>query len=144
MPRLKWRRDAGVAESAAQHLPGLAERFFERAGELFSAGALHELRLEIKRFRYTLELFRELYGPRLGALLEMLRQAQQLLGEMNDCATVARMLDASAPEDFRRFLETRAKRKEAEFRALWQKRLGRPGEGSRWAEYLRRYVRRIP
>ena len=141
MPRIEWQRGASAEANAAAQLPGAAAVFFERAAESISSGSLHELRLRIKRFRYTLELFRDCYGPGIGTRIEVLRRVQQLLGEMTDCATVAGMLSPGESPAFRRFLRVREKRKEAAFHALWRKTLGRPGEQKRWAEYLRRYAR---
>ena len=75
----KWRRALGgeaatgksqsptVEAVARRELPRLAEAFFREgrraASQEASAKQLHKFRLAAKRFRYTLELFAELYGP---------------------------------------------------------------------------------
>ena len=41
--------------------------------------------MEGKRLRYTLELFREVYGTSLREILAPLKRAQKLLGGISDC-----------------------------------------------------------
>ena len=53
---------------------------------------LHGFRLETKRFRYTLELFRPLYGPNLDRYLKALRELQGALGKVSDYQAIQRVL----------------------------------------------------
>ena len=63
-----------------------------KLGEL-SAVELHRLRIAIKKFRYAADFFASLYEP--GAArqaLERLSRLQDVLGAMNDAATVANLM----------------------------------------------------
>ena len=46
---------------------------------------MHKFRLRTKRFRYTLEMFKDLYGPGMLKRIESLKQVQTYLGDINDC-----------------------------------------------------------
>jgi CHAD domain-containing protein len=48
---------------------------------------LHDLRISGKRLRYSAESLRELYPDRLSLLMGLLKGAQDLLGEIQDCVT---------------------------------------------------------
>ena len=48
---------------------------------------LHQFRLQAKRFRYTLELFERFYGSEMANGAEILKELQDRLGAINDCAT---------------------------------------------------------
>lgn len=52
----------------------------EQAGVL-----LHELRIAAKRLRYTLEMFRDVFGDDGERQIERVKQIQELLGELHDC-----------------------------------------------------------
>jgi len=48
---------------------------------------VHELRLDCKKLRYTLELFKELYPPgEITAIVRRLKKLQDVLGDFNDCS----------------------------------------------------------
>jgi CHAD domain-containing protein len=72
-------------------LPALAEEFFDSGNAAISAHAsyrkLHRFRLQAKRFRYTLELFESFYGTEMSQGAEILKELQDRLGAINDCAT---------------------------------------------------------
>jgi CHAD domain-containing protein len=74
----------------------LAEEFFHSGTAALSAHAsyrkLHRLRLQAKRFRYTLELFERFYGSEMPLGAEILKELQDLLGTINDCATTVVIL----------------------------------------------------
>jgi CHAD domain-containing protein len=61
--------------------------------------ALHQLRIETKRCRYTLEFLADILGPESGWLIERLTALQDHLGALNDAALAA--------EAVRAFLERR-------------------------------------
>lgn len=46
--------------------------------------ALHELRIEIKKLRYTLEFFRQVLGQEVIKKIVLLKEAQDFLGTLND------------------------------------------------------------
>ncbi len=84
-------------ESAARAiLPAMAEAHF-RAGEKAcrdkaSMDELHKFRIAAKNLRYTLDMFAPLYGEALQPLVERLKEAQDLLGEIHDYAVVRDLL----------------------------------------------------
>src|SRR5215467_5759237 len=149
----KWRRalrgEATTGKSqpatpeamARRELPSLAEAFFREgrraASQEASAKQLHKFRLAAKRFRYSLELFAELYGPLAGDWVEQLRTTRALLGSINDCAVTRRLveeLDAGAGTVAA--LKNRQKRKTREFREAWEEDLN-SSEGARlWIHAL--------
>jgi hypothetical protein len=69
---------------------------------------LHNMRISGKRLRYSAEGLRELYPDRLALLIDLLKVAQDLLGEMQDCVTQRGLIEAyidrirrRAPQDDR-------------------------------------------
>ncbi len=54
----------------------------------------HQLRIAIKRLRYTLEVFRPLFDDELKSEIRALKNVQDLLGEMHDCDVWLDGLDA--------------------------------------------------
>ena len=114
---------------ASDALVLLVSKFPESGAAAAKAGAafaqMHQFRLLVKRFRYTLEI--------LGsgeAQLTALRGLQERLGSINDCVTTADLIsemNLRIPERRRikaalnRLLEHRA----AEFRAYWRDHFGR-------------------
>src|SRR5690348_16720763 len=137
MKKIKWDEKASAAQNACRALPPLAAEYFA-AGRAAVAGkpsraAWHRLRLRTKRLRYTLELFRPCYGPALETRLDALHQAQQILGDLNDCAAAQRLIDGLLPARspqrlrLRRFLDARARSKAAQFRTFWTTRFDKPG-----------------
>lgn len=87
---------------------------------------LHRFRIMAKKLRYTLELFSPLYGSLLSSQIERIRRAHNLLGEINDCVTVAGMLDRCAGQYdegnwLARRLRKRQRKKTKEFRKYWKK-----------------------
>jgi CHAD domain-containing protein len=49
-----------------------------------SLDLLHCLRIEIKRFRYTLEYFKEVLGEEVNTVIDQLKNLQDHLGDLND------------------------------------------------------------
>jgi CHAD domain-containing protein len=138
-----WQAGQNAAQNAAKVLPALARAFFAQGKTLtpqVKLEALHRFRLQSKRFRDTLELFRPCYTPRLERLLKALRDIQQVLGELNDLTTTHRMLSdrgcAKSHPQVLHSLETRLAEKAGQFFALWQQTFARPGEERRWLNYL--------
>ena len=98
MHKPKWDGTVTAAENARTMLPVLVESYFDSGRKLIArkhnAEKLHRFRLKTKQFRYTLEMFREVYGPNLESRLELLRPVQSALGDINDCAATLDLLDA--------------------------------------------------
>lgn len=148
MPKAKpitWSATATAAENAVAHLPGLARKYFRGGRALFrkppSPRALHRFRLQTKRFRYTLELFRPCYGPGLDQRLEKLRQIQNCLGEINDCAATMEMLGRTEPR-FVAFLKRRMAAKMGALHNYWRQAFDAAGQESWWTGYLVRFVKK--
>jgi CHAD domain-containing protein len=142
-----WNERAGPAANARRELPGMAAEFFAQVRTALAARPspeqLHRVRLAAKRIRYTLELFRPCYGAGLESRIESLRQVQQVLGEINDCAATGRVLAKGMPispqrTKAERFLALRLRKKTAELRKLWAEHFDAPGQELRWTGYLAR------
>ena len=97
----RWDARTAAAANARRELPRLVAAYFARVRELLAdnppPAKLHAIRLETKRMRYTLELFRPCYGPGMDTRLAALRHIQQLLGEVNDCSTTERYIGSPGP-----------------------------------------------
>jgi CHAD domain-containing protein len=85
--------------------------------------AMHLFRLEVKRFRYTIEILQPMYGTH-GAdpILEGLRELQSSLGDMNDCVSALDLLE-DYPKPVRAIRKLLTEREQA-FRALWKEKFG--------------------
>src|SRR5438477_7680592 len=100
LERPEWNEREGPAANARRGLPPLVSEYFALVRKVVSnANAspqkMHGLRLATKQLRYTLELFRSCYGPGLETRMEELRELQQLLGDIADCAATQRTLSKS-------------------------------------------------
>ena len=149
---VSWDPTKSTTGSARTILPELAKRFFaagrkcaKRKGK---TNTLHEFRLEAKRFRYTLELFRPLYGPALDSRLARLRRIQQYLGTVNDCVTTRGLILNTQDKkgllvtELQARLDARQKDQTRKFLAYWKEAFDAPGEEKRWVRYLRDYAGR--
>jgi CHAD domain-containing protein len=146
----RWDARAAAAANARRELPRLVAAYFARVRALLAdhppPAKLHAIRLETKRLRYTLELFRPCYGPGLDTRLAALRHIQQLLGEVNDCSTTERWIDHAmkpSPQRVRiaKFLATRAAAQAQVFHAAWTSVFDAPGQELWWTRYLARHAR---
>src|ERR1700682_1410987 len=86
--RMKWKPSRSVIENASSVLPKLVEKYF-KSGRTAADGKrspkeLHRFRFRTKQFRYSLELFRPVYGPSLDRRLNSLRGLQAALGKLSD------------------------------------------------------------
>ena len=61
-----------------------AVRAYDSVLPIATLGQLHALRIEIKKFRYTLEYFREILDDSAGKAINELKQYQDHLGELHD------------------------------------------------------------
>ena len=91
-----WKLDQSLEANLGRVLPALAEEFFASGTAALSAHAsyrkLHKFRLEAKRFRYALELFDRFYGNEMAIGAGILKELQDHLGAINDCATTIAIL----------------------------------------------------
>jgi CHAD domain-containing protein len=146
-PDLLWDESKPAAECARQVLPKLAADFFSQGREIVrstpSPEDLHQLRLAVKRFRYTLELFRPCYGSGLEQRLEALKRMQDYLGAMNDCQTATSLVqstlaEATGSEEFLAILAKRGEEERQTFLRHWQETFDASGQQEWWVEYLSR------
>jgi CHAD domain-containing protein len=143
--RIVWNQRNGAAANAHRQLPRLVGDYFAAVRQALATDPppekLHPIRLASKKLRYTLELFRECYGPGLETRLKALQQLQQALGEVNDCTAALRLIQKISPESPTRrrseeFLRRRAARKAAELRKEWHEVFDAPGREKWWTAYL--------
>lgn len=79
-----------------------AVRAYESILPNASIQQMHALRIEFKKFRYTLEYFREVMGPETKGIIEEVKIMQDHLGDLNDADVACQIL-----RDFLDELETR-------------------------------------
>jgi CHAD domain-containing protein len=91
-----WKLDRSLEANLQSFLPARARDFFDSGQAAISTQAsyqrLHRFRLEAKRFRYTLELFERFYGSEMAQGSAVLKEFQDRLGAINDCATTIVLL----------------------------------------------------
>ena len=145
MARIHWNEAGTAPANARTHLPALAEDYFRAGRKLIGGkhppGVMHKFRLKTKHFRYTLELFREIYGPGLERRLELLKPVQDALGDLNDCVTAQDLPGGDTPEIVA-YLDKRIKKKIAEFEEYWTGTFDAPGQLAGWLNYLAAYAGR--
>jgi len=148
MKKLQWDLNLNLADNARVQLPAMAAELFaegrKAARPSASAGSLHRFRLSVKAMRYTLELFRPLYGPGLEARLKKLRRLQDILGAISDYQSTLEIVEDKLPRNSQlrsnlaRMLQERIRRKRSEFRRCWSEEFDAEGEEARWRRYLAR------
>jgi len=152
--KFAWEALRPAADNARLALPAIARKFFKagrkaaRPGS--SADEMHAFRLSAKRFRYTLELFLPVYGPGLEKQIEMVKQVQNYLGDVQDREATRRMLAAAHPRadgPLARAMAKMARDSRArirKFRKHWEAEFSPPEREEQWKRYLARFVRRGP
>jgi inorganic triphosphatase YgiF len=138
-----WEPEEAMALGAARVLPAMLEVLVTHGAAAIRPGSdphgLHQFRLDVKRMRYTAELFGSVYGAELGELVLTLKELQGLLGEMNDCdATILHLekLREEVPAEFRKYLKGRFAGVFKELRLAWRSGLGRKAAQRRWLAFL--------
>jgi CHAD domain-containing protein len=126
-----------AAENARILLPKMARRYFD-AGRKAIQGKrppeeLHAFRLETKRFRYTLELFRPLYGPNLDRYLKALQELQTALGKVSDYQAIQNVV--ASDRELQGRIEHAIAGKLKDLRQAWRA-FDSPGQLKRWRTYL--------
>jgi len=142
---MKLKPAHSAAENARLVLPKMARKYFE-AGRKAIEGKrppdeLHGFRLETKRFRYTLELFRPLYGPNLERYLKALRELQGALGKVSDYQAIQRVL--ASDHEIKKQIDQTLKGKVKDLRRHWRA-FDSDGQLKRWRTYLGREHSRSP
>jgi CHAD domain-containing protein len=133
-----WTPEESAEANARFVLPAMAREYFANGRKMVKkqtpASELHPFRLDTKRFRYTLEVFRDLYGPTLDGRLEKLKPVQDALGEVNDCVATRAAFDQG--KKFDKFLKKRAAKKASKFYKVWESQFDALGEEEAWVMYL--------
>jgi CHAD domain-containing protein len=133
-------------QSARTLLPQVSDAFFESGAAAVGASAkkMHQFRIAAKRFRYTLELFAELYPRDIKQKIDQIRAFQDVLGVMNDFATTREVvLHLKAGPELAEALEQGRRAKSAEFDESW----GTFSQGETevaWRQYFARPAVRVP
>jgi CHAD domain-containing protein len=77
--------------------------FMPKATDPKEVVALHDMRIAAKRLRYILEVTGSCFGPYAGGAVKMVKELQDLLGEIHDCDVqlpeVAAFLEQLVAED---------------------------------------------
>lgn len=129
-----------VAETASSMLPDLAREFFETGRRAFledDAEGLHQFRIAGKRFRYTLEIFADVYGPALERKLKALKTLQDALGDLNDVATARTLLESEAALQF---LDRRESEVRGSLKKVWKAKFSRAKTEHDWCAFLSRFA----
>ncbi len=62
----------------------------KRAGAIYDIDKLHDVRIAVKKLRYTLELAQDAFGPRWSRRIAALKGQQGLLGHLHDLQVLVR------------------------------------------------------
>ncbi len=80
-------RDPGRAAAAMARAARRADNLrsaIDNAAGIYLPDRLHQVRIAVKKLRYTLEIARDLSGSRATARIRVLKRVQDLLGRMHD------------------------------------------------------------
>ena len=138
---MRWDEDESVAANASARLAPLVADYFARGRKLDANAATEELddfRLRSKRLRCTLELFRACYGPGLDERLARLREAQQRLDGLHDCAVTLELLGSRVDPKAVAYLESKSAENREGFLKYWRETFDAPGQETWWVRYLAR------
>jgi len=81
-----------IAILGQKAIPVLA--FQETALGSESDGELHRLRIALKKFRYSLEIYNPLHQQRFDQAIESTKQLQEILGQAHDCFVLVQQIRA--------------------------------------------------
>ncbi|MGF1541275.1 MAG: CHAD domain-containing protein [Pleurocapsa sp.] len=81
----------------------LVRQLLERNEEI-----LHDLRKQAKRSRYNLELFTQFYGDKYQHFLRQIEQIQEVLGQIQDCYVLKKVLEQALKSEISEQLPTLA------------------------------------
>jgi CHAD domain-containing protein len=134
-PSKLWNEEAGPGENARTRLPAQVAEYFQAGRDLVASHPpppeLHKFRLKTKHLRYTLELFRPVYGQAHEKRLSELQGIQQFLGEINDCVAAEKLLPS-----LKKYLRKLGARRIAAFYKHW-KEFSTAGNERSWERGLR-------
>jgi len=134
---MKLKPTRSASENAKALLPKLLEKYF-KAGRKAAKGEtspkkLHGFRLATKQFRYSLELFRPLYGASLDRKLSALSGLQAALGKLSDYHSIRTLLRGDKALEAK--IDRATQKQLKEFREQWAA-FDTDGQLPRWKAYL--------
>jgi CHAD domain-containing protein len=144
---LPWVVDGGIAENLRAVLPLMVTDLFAEGRrcvrEQVSGTELHDLRLQAKQLRYTLDVASSAYGAALQERLQQLKALQDHLGAISDALATRDLLRGeegpeAARQAARRLLRARAEEGITAFREFWTRIFDAEGEEQRWTKYFQR------
>lgn len=144
-----WKDSLDLRDNLRRRMPELTAEYFADGRQALAPGVaweeMHAFRLRTKRYRYTLETFRDVYGPALDARIECLKKLQTHLGNINDLVVTSAMLsEADGMESIRESLSKQMDKEAAKLREYWQEKFDPPEVERRWTTYLINYACRPP
>ncbi|MBV8847405.1 MAG: CHAD domain-containing protein [Bryobacterales bacterium] len=133
-----------IASTARRVLAPLSKQFLDAGVQAAAAQAtpieMHRFRLQGKRIRYTLEIFGPIAGPDWEQWIATIRDLQERLGGINDCATTRDVIaDPSGDQALREAesaLEVLLRQRVAAFHEYWNANLG-PDQRRHWLSKVR-------
>jgi CHAD domain-containing protein len=109
-----------LQETVRDRVPRLLKRLLKAGNRAESADDLHQLRIDGKKFRYSLELLQPVHNGRMQGALDLVTTMQSLLGRVNDCRAVRKLVqELGGDAETERWLKRRQKKKIREFRDQW-------------------------
>jgi CHAD domain-containing protein len=143
--KIRWSDKLTLQQNLRKRMPQLVREYFDEGRDALAPGTrwkqIHKFRLRTKRFRYTLETFRDLYGPGLLKRIDSLKKLQTYLGDANDYVVTSKMLENT--EDMaaiREKLKEKADGKMAKLREYWTSTFDAEGAERLWIRYLSIYA----
>jgi CHAD domain-containing protein len=135
--------EAAIQEMSGRAMARMMKEFLEHGHEAASPRAsaedLHRFRIVAKKFRYTLELFRPLYGSSLNRGVVRIKRVQTLLGDINDCVTVANLVaQCHGGHRLAGRLRKRQRKKTEEFRQYWSEQFQDGNQLPSWIDHFGR------
>src|SRR5258708_2243503 len=134
---MKWNPQGTAAETAKAALSKLVQKYFKAgrkaANGKRSAKQLHRFRIATKEFRYSLELFRPVYGPSLERHIGALRELRSILGKLNDHHTLRPFFKGD--KALKAKLDDAMEKHLSQFHELWKK-FDADGTLRRWKAYF--------
>jgi CHAD domain-containing protein len=130
-----------VDDEARHQVPRIAKRFFKAGNRAADPKAspteIHSFRIQGKKLRYTIELFQPVYGPIAETWLERLKDVQSLLGNINDCRVVRKLVaELGGSDSIETQLKKRQRKKTREFQKLWERHFS-PAAIREWIHQMR-------
>lgn len=93
---------AEQAGTAVREAMGKTTALLDRLKDKKDIKGHHQLRIAVKRLRYTLEIFQPAFEETFDELIQPLKKMQTLLGELNDCAVWLEQIEEFSADEKKR------------------------------------------